>query len=93
MSSKNKKGRGKRICFKSKELGHFIASSPHMDAENEVRRWFTCNKDDHVMTLCPLMKNQGRASFMLTLTKKRMNNKHYVKLSDASAINVVSKVI
>jgi hypothetical protein len=51
------------------ELGHFIASCPHMDTENEVRRCFKCDEEDHVTTSCPLMRNQGYASPKMTLTK------------------------
>jgi hypothetical protein len=40
MSSKSKKGRGKRRCFKCKELGHFIASCPHKDKDEGMRRCF-----------------------------------------------------
>jgi uncharacterized protein (DUF39 family) len=36
MSSKSKKGRGKQRCFRCKELGHFIASCPHKDKDEEI---------------------------------------------------------
>jgi hypothetical protein len=42
-----------------------------MDTENEVRRCFTCNKEDHVITSCSLMRNQGRAYPKMTLTKTK----------------------
>jgi hypothetical protein len=71
MSSKSKKGRGKRRCFKCKELGHFIASCPHKDKDEGMRRCFGCNDKDHTITLCPLMKNQRRAPSKMTLTKKK----------------------
>jgi hypothetical protein len=71
MSSKSIKKRGKRRCFKCKELVHFIASCLHMDTKNEVRSYFTCNKEDHMITSCPLMKNQGRASPKMTLIKTK----------------------
>ena len=71
MSSKSKKGRGKRRCFKCKELGHFIASCPHKDKDEEMRRCFGCNDKDHMITSCPLMKNQRRAPSKMTLTKQK----------------------
>jgi hypothetical protein len=71
MSSKRKKGRGKRRCFKCKELGHFIASCPHKDKDEGMRRCFGCNNKDHMITSCPLMKNQRRAPSKMTLTKKK----------------------
>jgi hypothetical protein len=71
MSSKSKKGRGKRRCFKCKELGHFIASCPHKDKDKGMRRCFGCNDKDHMITSCPLMKNQRRAPSKMTLTKKK----------------------
>jgi hypothetical protein len=70
ISSKNKKGRGKRRCFKCKELGHFIASCPHKDKDEGMRRCFGCN-EDHMITSCPLMKNQRRAPSTMTLTNKK----------------------
>jgi hypothetical protein len=60
VSSKSKKRRGKRRCFKCKELGHFIASCPHKDKDEGMRRCFGCNDKDHMITSCPLMKNQRR---------------------------------
>src|SRR5688572_26420711 len=71
VSSKSKKGRGKRRCFKCKELGHFIASCPHKDKDEGTRRCFGCNDKDHMITSCPLMKNQRRAPSKMTLTKKK----------------------
>jgi hypothetical protein len=70
MSSKRKKGRGKRRCFKCKELSHFIASCPHKD-KDEGMRCFGCNGKDHMITSCPLVKNQRRASSKMTLTKTK----------------------
>jgi hypothetical protein len=37
-------------CFKCKELDHFIALCPHMDNMDEVRRYSTYNKKEHVIT-------------------------------------------
>jgi hypothetical protein len=71
MSSKSKKGRGKRSCFKCKELGHFIASCPHKDKDEVVRRCFGCNGKDHMFTSCRLMKNQRRAPSKMTLTNTK----------------------
>jgi hypothetical protein len=71
MSSKSKKGRGKRRCFKCKELGHFIASCPHKDKDEGMRRCFGCNDKDHMITSCPLMKNQRHEPSKMTLTKKK----------------------
>jgi hypothetical protein len=71
MSSKSKKGRGKRRCFKCKELGHFIASCPHKDKDEGMRRCFGCNDKYHMITSCPLMKNQRCAPSKMTLTKKK----------------------
>jgi hypothetical protein len=72
MSSKSKKGRGKRRCFKCKELGHFIASCPHKDKDEEgARRCFGCNGKNHMITSCPLMMNQRCASSKMTLTKTK----------------------
>ena len=93
MSSKSKKGRGKRRCFKCKELGHFIVSCPHKDKDEGMMRCFRCNDKDHMITSCPLMKNQRRAPSKMTLTKQKTNNKCQVRLSDASATCVVSMVI
>jgi hypothetical protein len=50
VSSKSKKGRGKRRCFKCKELSHFIASCPHKYKDESMRRCFGCNNKDHVIT-------------------------------------------
>jgi hypothetical protein len=71
MSSKSKKGREKRRCFKCKELGHFIAPCPHKDKDEGMRRCFGCNGKDHMITSCSLMKNQRCASSKMTLTKKK----------------------
>jgi hypothetical protein len=57
MSSKHKKGRCKRRCFKCKELDHFIASCPHKDKEERMRRCFRCNNEDRMITSCLLMNN------------------------------------
>jgi hypothetical protein len=64
MIFKSKKRIRKSGCFRCKELGHFIASCPHME-------------------------NKILASPRMTFT----NNKCHVRLSDASATNMVSKVI
>jgi hypothetical protein len=70
MSSKSKKRRGKRRCFKCKELGHLIASCPYKDKDEGMRRCFGCNEKDHMITSCPVIKNQGRAPSKMTLTKE-----------------------
>jgi hypothetical protein len=70
-SSKSKKERGKRICFKCKELGHFIMSCPHKGKDERMRICFGCNDKDHVNTSCPLMKNQRRTFPTMTLTKNK----------------------
>jgi hypothetical protein len=93
MSSKSKKGRGKRRCFKCKELGHLIASCPYKGKDEGIRRCFGCNDKDHMIISCPVMKNQRRAPSKMTLTEKRTNNKRHVRLSDVSATWVVSMVI
>ena len=71
MSSKNKKRKGKRRCFKCNELGHLIALCPYNDKDEGMRRCFGCNDKDHVTTSCPLMKNQRRAPSKMTLTKQK----------------------
>jgi hypothetical protein len=71
MSSKSKKGRGKRRCFNCKELDHFIASCPYKVKDEGMRRCFGCNDNDHVITSCPLMKNQRLAPSKMALTKKK----------------------
>jgi hypothetical protein len=71
ISSKSKKGRRKKRCFKCKELGHFIASCPHKDKDEMMRRFFGCNDKDHVITSCSLMKNQRHAFPTMTLTKNK----------------------
>jgi hypothetical protein len=63
--------RGKRRCFKCKELGHFIVSCPHKDKDEGMRRCFGCNGKDHTITSCPLMKNQRRAASKMTVTMKK----------------------
>ena len=70
MSSKSKKRRGKRRCFKCKKLGHLIASCPYKDKDEGTRSCFGCNNKDHTITSCPVMKNQGCASSKVTLTKE-----------------------
>ena len=70
MSSKSKKGRGKRRCFKCKRLGHLIASCPYKDKDEGIRRCFGCNEKDHMITSCPIIKNQGHAPSKMTLTKE-----------------------
>jgi hypothetical protein len=70
MLSKSKKRRGKRRCFKCNKLGHLIASCPYNGKDEGMRRCFRCNGKDHMITSCSLMKNQKRALFGMTLTKK-----------------------
>jgi hypothetical protein len=70
MSFKHKKGRGKRRCFKCKEIGHLIASCPYKNKDEGTRSCFGCNNKDHTITSCPVMKNQGCASSKVTLTKE-----------------------
>jgi hypothetical protein len=70
MSSKSKKRRGKRKCFKCKKLGHLIASCPFKDKNEGTRSCFGCNSKDHMITSCPVMKNQVCASSKETLTKE-----------------------
>ena len=70
MSSKSKKRRGKRRCFKCKRLGHLIASCPYKDKDEGIRRCFGCNEKDHMITSCPIIKNQGHAPSKMTLTKE-----------------------
>ena len=70
MSFKHKKGRGKRRCFKCKEIGHLIASCPYKDKDEGTRSCFGCNNKDHFITSCPVMKNQGCASSKMTLSKE-----------------------
>jgi hypothetical protein len=70
MSSKNKKRKGKRRCFKCNKSGHLIASCPYNDKDEGMRRCFRCNDKDHMITSCPLMKNQARATSGMTPTKK-----------------------
>jgi hypothetical protein len=61
MSSKNKKRKGKRRCFKCNKSGHLIASCPYNDKDEGIRRCFGCNDKNHTITSCPLMINQARA--------------------------------
>jgi hypothetical protein len=68
MSSKNKKRKGKRRCFKCNKSGHLIASCPYNDEDEGIRRCFGCNDKNHTITSCPLMTNQ--ALFRMTPTKK-----------------------
>jgi hypothetical protein len=42
-----------------------------MDTEDEVRRCSTYNKKNHVIMSYPLIKNQGRASPTIALTKTK----------------------
>jgi hypothetical protein len=58
MSSKSKRRRGKRRCFKCNESSRLIASCPYKDKDEGMRRCFGCNDKDHMITSCPLMKNQ-----------------------------------
>jgi hypothetical protein len=69
MSSKSKRRRGKRRCFKCKALGHLIASCLYNDKDEGAMRCFGCNKD-HMITSCPVMKNQRCALTKMTLTKE-----------------------
>jgi hypothetical protein len=70
MSSKNKKRKGKRGCFKCNKAGHLIASCPYNDKGEGIRRCFGCNDKSHTITSCPLMMNQACAFSKMTLTKK-----------------------
>ena len=76
MSSKSKKRREKRRCFKCKKLGHLIASCPYKDKDEGTRSCFGCNNKDHMITSCPLLMNQARALSKMTPTKE--NNKQQV---------------
>jgi hypothetical protein len=73
MTSKSKKRRGKRRCFKCKTLGHLIASCPYKDKDEGKRSCFGCKNKDHMITSCPLLMNQARALSKMTPTKE--NNK------------------
>jgi hypothetical protein len=70
MSSKNKKRKGKRRCFKCNKLGHLIASCPYNDKGEGIRRCFGCNDKNHTITSCPLLMNQARALSGMTPTKE-----------------------
>jgi hypothetical protein len=70
MSSKSKKRRGKRRCFKCKKSGHLIASCPYKDKDEGTRSCFGCNNKDHVINSCPLLMNQARALSKMTPTKE-----------------------
>ena len=70
MSSKNKKRKGKRRCFKCNKSGHLIASCPYTNKGEGIRRCFGCNDKSHTITSCPLMMNQACAVSKMTLTKK-----------------------
>jgi hypothetical protein len=70
MSSKNKKRKGKRGCFKCNKAGHLIASCPYNDKGEGIRRCFGCNDKNHTITSCPLLMNQACAFSKMTLTKE-----------------------
>jgi hypothetical protein len=70
MSSKSKKRREKRRCFKCKKLGHLIASCPYKDKDEGTRSCFGCNNKDHMINSCPLLMNQARALSKMTPTKE-----------------------
>ena len=55
MSSKNKKRKGKRRCFKCNKSGHLIASCPYTNKGEGIRRCFGCNDKNHMITACPLL--------------------------------------
>jgi hypothetical protein len=57
MSSKNKKRKGKRGCFKCNKAGHLIVSCPYNDKGEGIRRCFGCNDKNHTITSCPLLMN------------------------------------
>jgi hypothetical protein len=57
-------------------LCHPRAKSRHKYKDEGMRRCFGCNDKDHMITSCPLMKNQRRAPSKMTLTKKK--DKHQV---------------
>jgi hypothetical protein len=93
MTSKSRKRMRKVRCFISNVKGHFITSCPHTEKKDKVRRCFACNDEDHLITSCPLMKNQECASPTMTLTKKKNEQQHHVRLRDTSTTNVVRKFI
>jgi hypothetical protein len=70
MSSKSKKRKGKRRCFKCNKVGHLIASCPYNDKGEGIRRCFGCNDKNHTITSCPLLMNQARALSEMTPTEK-----------------------
>jgi hypothetical protein len=70
MSSKNKKRKGKRRCFKCNKLGLLIVSCPYNNKDEGIRRCFGCNDKNHTISSYPLMTNQARALFGVTPTKK-----------------------
>jgi hypothetical protein len=70
MSSKSKKRRGKRKCFKCRALGHLITSCPYNDKDEGEMRCFGCNNKDHMITSCLVVKNQRCASSKIILTKE-----------------------
>jgi hypothetical protein len=70
MSSKNKKRKGKRRCFKCNKSGHLIASCPYTDKGEGIRRCFGCNDKNHTITSCPLLMNQARTLSRMTPTKE-----------------------
>jgi hypothetical protein len=70
MSSKDKKRKGKRGCFKCNKAGHLIASCPYNDKEEGIRRCFGCNDKNHTISSCPLLMNQACAFSKMTLTKE-----------------------
>jgi hypothetical protein len=70
MSSKNKKRKGKRRCFKCNKSGHLIALCPYTNKGEGIRRCFECNDKNHTITSCPLLTNQACAVSKMTLTKE-----------------------
>jgi hypothetical protein len=70
MSSKNKKRKRKRGCFKCNKAGHLIAACPYNDKGEGIRRCFGCNDKNHTITSCSLLMNQACAFSKMTLTKE-----------------------
>jgi hypothetical protein len=70
MSSKNKKRKGKRRCFKCNKSGHLIVSCPYTNKGEGIRRCFGCNDKNHTITSCPLLTDQACAVSKMTLTKE-----------------------
>jgi hypothetical protein len=70
MSSKNKKRKGKRGCFKCNKAGHLIASCPYNNKGEGIRRCFGCNDKNHTITSCPLLMNQACAFSKMILSKE-----------------------